>query len=199
MLLFGYHPDTNSWSEGLFFDSASVVDSEVSKFLLKEGVAQGTIDKIIQRGFEPPDTEVTPHLMKGLGDPHLVFRTLKQWGMKVAICTSDYRQTSQMTVGELELGDYMDCMICGDDPEALPKPEPHNVHQICKKTGVPESSTLLVGDGYRDIEMAKRAGVKTIVGVTSGVSTEEQLWKYGCHYVCDDTLGILDLLGTGRG
>ena len=155
---------------------------------------QGAVDEIVQRGFEPPDDEITPRLLKGLGDPQLVFRTLKRWGMKVAICTNDYRHISEMTVEELGLGDYMDFMICGNDSEALPKPNSHNVHHICKKMGVPETSTLLVGDGYRDIEMGRRARVNTIVGVTSGVSTEEQLWKYGCHHVCYDTLGILDLL-----
>jgi phosphoglycolate phosphatase len=51
---------------------------------------------------------------------------------------------------------------------------------------------MVIGDTWYDIEMGKRAGVKTC-GVTYGNGTREELIKAGADYLLDDFGALLFL------
>ena len=56
----------------------------------------------------------------------------------------------------MNLDPYVDMIMCGDDPEGKPKPNPHNALHICKKLGVSPSETIMVGDTPADTLMGQQ-------------------------------------------
>merc|ERR1712032_1321657 len=61
----------------------------------------------------------TPENMqiKSTGNLGLLFKTLKEQDIKIAICTSDSREGT---------------VLCGDDKDSISKPNPHNALFICE-------------------------------------------------------------------
>ena len=66
-------------------------------------------------------------------------------------------------------------MVCGDDPESKPKPDPHNLLNICKNMKVPLSEAIMVGDTPADTVMGKKAQIGLTVGVLTGVGAIHDL------------------------
>merc|ERR1712136_516823 len=60
---------------------------------------------------------------------------------------------------------YIDMIVCGDDKEGKPKPNPHNALYICDKLGVRPSDTIMVGDTPADTLMGQQAKLGLTVGV----------------------------------
>ena len=47
-------------------------------------------------------------------------------------------------------------MVCGDDPQSRPKPDPHNAMWICDTLGVRPADTIMVGDTPADTLMGQQ-------------------------------------------
>ena len=75
----------------------------------------------------------------------------------------------------MKLDSYLDMMVCGDDPESKPKPDPHNLLNICKNMKVPLSEAIMVGDTPADTVMGKKAQIGLTVGVLTGVGATTDL------------------------
>ena len=75
----------------------------------------------------------------------------------------------------MKLDSYLDMMMCGDDPESKPKPDPHNLLHICKNMEVPLSEAIMVGDTPADTVMGKKAQIGLTVGVLTGVGATNDL------------------------
>ena len=69
----------------------------------------------------------------------------------------------------------MDMIMCGDDPEGKPKPNPHNALHICKQMGVSPSDSIMVGDTPADTLMGQQAALGLTVGVLTGVGNMHDL------------------------
>lgn len=98
-----------------------------------------------------------------------LFRRLKSEGVKIAICTSDSREGTIEFLNKCNLNAYVDMVVCGDDPEGKPKPNPHNCYWICDKLNVAPSDTIMVGDTPADTLMGQQAQIGLTVGVLTGV------------------------------
>jgi len=99
----------------------------------------------------------------------LLFQRLKNEGVKIAICTSDSREGTHEFLEKMKLDSYVDMIVCGDDPDGKPKPNPHNCLHICKKLNVSPTDTIMVGDTPADTLMGQQAQLGLTVGVLTGV------------------------------
>ena len=64
--------------------------------------------------------------------PSSHFYLLKGNRIKIAICTSDSREGTVQFLEREKLTQFVDMVVCGDDPHGKPKPNPHNAHYICR-------------------------------------------------------------------
>jgi len=123
--------------------------------------------------------------------PHFNSR-LKANGMRVAICTSDSRESTLEFVERVGISSLVDMIVCGDDQVSKSKPDPHNVLYICEKFGISTDKTVMVGDTPADTVMGKAAGVGLNVGVLSGVGEPEDLKD--ANLLVEDITALVDLL-----
>merc|ERR1719266_2666917 len=90
----------------------------------------------LERGFNPSKAKEvvdktwsdTPENMriKLTGNLHSLFYRLKTQGVKIAVCTSDSREGTKQFLAKQNLAPYIDMIVCGDDKDGKPKPNPHN-------------------------------------------------------------------------
>jgi len=119
----------------------------------------------------------TPENMqiKSTGNLGLLFKTLKEQDIKIAICTSDSREGTEEFLTKLSLESMVDLVLCGDDKDSISKPNPHNALFICEKLGVCPSKTIMVGDTPADTIMGQAANLGLTVGVLTGVGDNKDL------------------------
>ncbi len=104
-----------------------------------------------------------------------MLESLQDEGIKVAICTSDSREGTEAFLENTSISHLVDRVVCGDDPDSRPKPDPHNALRICSSLGVSPGAAIMVGDTPADTLMGQQAGLGLTVGVLSGVGGVEDL------------------------
>lgn len=119
-----------------------------------------------------------------------VVNKIKKLGIKVGVVTSRRTNTKQ-TLEAGNLGGLFDVIITADQVSHH-KPNPEGLHLALKKLKVKYSETLFVGDAAVDVEMGKKAKVKT-VGVTWGFGGKN-IKKSKPDYIIDDIKELLTFL-----
>ena len=77
-----------------------LVQDGLIELLVKEGVTEKEARSFVMETYTEIDTtDVT--LMKPLGDIKRIFSTLKERGIKIAICTADFRDGTEAMVKHL--------------------------------------------------------------------------------------------------
>ena len=160
-----------------------------------EGFSFDEAHKIIQDIWEEGDTSSEDSL-KAITDIRMLFKILKANNVKIAISTSDSREGTELTLKELRLEKYVDHVVCGDDPNIIPKPNPYSALTICRELGVSPQDTVMVGDTAADVEMAKAANLGWNVGVLSGVGNSSDLLPEA-EFVIHSVKDILPLILPG--
>ncbi len=102
-----------------------------------------------------------------------VLRTLRAWGLKLAICTNKYRYRVEDILRCNGLEGAVDVIIGADDV-SYGKPHPEPLERAMAALGVAPNEALYVGDSAADAEAAQRAGV-AFVAVRSGCTPHEAL------------------------
>ena len=182
---FGFCHRTQRWLPGLMAEATTIqVQEEVSKMLQNHGLRPDEAEYIIQRAWSSASRSASGD-EKMVGQPEVVFQTLKKNGIKVAICTADSRESTMQLVRKAGLEQYVDMMVCGDDENSEPKPSPYNAYRICNMLNVDPERAVVVGDTIADMEMGRSAQVGTVVGVLSGVGQQKDLQKVADYVVPD--------------
>ena len=113
----------------------------------------------------------TADLIQPIGDVTGTMRRLHEADIRLAIITSDDRLATQATLPLLGIRDYVDILVCGDDP--LPnKPDPAGLLHVARTLGVALDDMAMVGDTKSDILFGRNAGVGWCVGVVGGAGDE---------------------------
>lgn len=119
-------------------------------------------------------THVTPRI------PHLLYpgvreglKELKRAGLKMAVVTGKAQEGADTTVAAAGLSGLID-VVLGYTSVPNPKPAPDLVHAALERLGAPAAAAVLAGDSTLDLEMASRAGVRSIA-VTYGAQPETAL------------------------
>jgi pyrophosphatase PpaX len=84
---------------------------------------------------------------------------LKQNNVLLSIYTGKGRKTAEITLIKLEIHDYFDLIITGDDVKVY-KPSAEGINKFIEKFGLEKNHVLMVGDSPADIKAANSAGVK---------------------------------------
>ena len=125
-----------------------------------------------------------PHVMETLYKLH-------EQGYILTIASSRSNRSLREFVNDMDLSDVIPYVLGAEDVTRA-KPHPDPVLQTLETFGCKAEDALVVGDTWYDIEMGKRAGVKTC-GVTYGNGTREELVQAGADYLVDD-FGKLPLI-----
>ena len=116
---------------------------------------------------------------------------LHKQGYTLTIASSRSNRSLREFVNDMNLNDVIPYVLGAEDvTRAKPNPEP--VLQTLETFHCTPDEAMVIGDTWYDIEMGKRAGVKTC-GVTYGNGTREELIKAGADYLLDDFGALLFL------
>ena len=109
---------------------------------------------------------------------------LSQKGYTLTIASSRSHRSLMEFVEDMNLQEVIAYVLGADDViQAKPNPEP--VLKTLEKFGCTPNEALVVGDTWYDIEMGRRAGVRTC-GVTYGNGSREELLNAGADFLIDD-------------
>jgi len=106
---------------------------------------------------------------------------LKRSDLRFAVVTGKAQDGADSTVAAAGLKDVME-VVLGYTSVANPKPAPDIALLALEKLGIPLADALLVGDSVHDIQMAHRAGIRSIA-VTYGAQPEAELRAVGPTWV----------------
>ena len=119
-------------------------------------------------------THVTPRI------PHLLYpgvreglAELKRAGLQLGVVTGKAQEGADTTGTAAGVAALFD-VVLGYTSVPNPKPAPDLVHAALEKLGAPPTAAVLTGDSTLDLEMARRAGVRSIA-VTYGAQPESTL------------------------
>ena len=109
---------------------------------------------------------------------------LKEKGYTLTIASSRSHWSLMEFIEDMHLNEVIPYVLGADDViQAKPNPEP--VLKTLENFGCNPEDAWVVGDTWYDIEMGRRAGVRTC-GVTYGNGSREELINAGADYLIDD-------------
>lgn len=118
---------------------------------------------------------------------------LHEQGYTLTIASSRSNRSLMEFVNYMHLNDVIPYVLGAEDV-AHAKPYPDPVLQTLKTFDCKPEDALVVGDTWYDIEMGRRAGVRTC-GVTYGNGSREELMRAGADYLIDDFGELMKLAG----
>jgi phosphoglycolate phosphatase len=108
-------------------------------------------------------------------------KELRKMDLKTALCTINSSNSTEHILKRFKISPYFDTVIPRNHV-AKYKPNPEHCNLALKALGVSAEETLIVGDSITDIQAAKE--IKAVsVGLSTGVSTPDQLIKAGANYL----------------
>ena len=109
---------------------------------------------------------------------------LSEKGYILTIASSRSHRSLMEFVEDMHLNEVIPYVLGADDvTQAKPHPEP--VLKTLEAFGCKPEDAIVVGDTWYDIEMGRRAGVRTC-GVTYGNGTRQELTDAGADWLIDD-------------
>jgi phosphoglycolate phosphatase len=126
------------------------------------------------------------------GAPELLDR-LHANGQLMAVATGKSRAGLDRVLCESGLSGYFHITRCAD--ETASKPDPLMLHEILGALSVPADEVVMIGDTTFDLEMAARAGIRSI-GVGHGAHDVEVLERYSPMAIVPDLKALLPYLAS---
>ncbi len=148
------------------------------------------IDKMIE--FYRNDDTLAP-----FPNAESVFSALKSKGIKIALNTGFTRSITDTILHRLrwdERSPLIDRVICSDEV-AHGRPHPDMIKALMDDLNIiSPDGVLKVGDTEVDVEEGRNAGCGTVVSVTTGADTRQQLLSYGPDFIIDDLQELLPII-----
>ena len=108
-------------------------------------------------------------------------KELQKMKVKTGICTTSSEKAVNYILQRFKIDGFFKVIIPRNKVKYV-KPHTEQFELALKKLGVHSKATLIVGDSVVDMQSAKE--LKAIaVGLTSGLSTTDQLMKNGANYI----------------
>ena len=108
-------------------------------------------------------------------------REMRRLKLKLGLCTIAGAKSMNVILERFGLRELFDACVSRDDVIRL-KPNPEHLQEAFNRLGVVAGESAVVGDSYSDAIAARRLGALA-VGVTTGLSTREQLEAAGAEIV----------------
>ena len=117
---------------------------------------------------------------------------LHEQGYTLTIASSRSHRSLNEFVNDMHLNELIPYVLGAEDVVRA-KPHPDPVLQTLEAFGCKPEDAWVVGDTWYDIEMGRRAGVRTC-GVTYGNGTREELIRAGADVLIDDFGELVQIL-----
>jgi HAD superfamily hydrolase (TIGR01509 family) len=106
-----------------------------------------------------------------------VMRLARARDWRIGVCTGKGRRSAVFTLQLLELLQYVECLVTGEDVRR-PKPDPEGVRLVMQQLGVQGEHLIVVGDTPADVLAGQAAGART-AGAFWGAFDSEALRRAG--------------------
>lgn len=129
-------------------------------------------------------------------ETELVFKKLKERGVKIALNTGYNRKTALQLLNKLNWkeGNQYDALITASDVEKG-RPEADMIYKAMELFHISEAINVVkVGDSIIDIQEGKNAICGITIGVTTGAHTKEQLKSVNPTFIIDSLPELLQKL-----
>ena len=191
--IMGYCNKTETVSDSSLLAHASmgIIKEEIKSMLLENGVEDAAVDALLRKCWKECHVNNTCSPIPTTDLPNFI-GNLRKAGVKVAVCTSDSRASTEAALRKLHVRELVDAVVCSDDEDMQPKPSAQGVLKICSDLGVDVCDTIVVGDTTADMLMAKSACVRLRVGVLTGIGKKHELASHA-HVVLDNVEMIWSL------
>ena len=110
---------------------------------------------------------------------------LKSKDIMIGLASNAIRKNVSMIINELEIYDYFDSIICGDEV-INGKPNPEMFNETIDRFNISKDECLIFEDSLEGVLAAKNSGVK-VIGITSS-SSNKVLKDAGCVMSISDYL-----------
>lgn len=108
------------------------------------------------------------------------------WG----IVTNKSRGLTEKLLKFNDLYNQCSVLVCGDDG-LKPKPYPDTLLHALKSLGIKCHEALYLGDGYRDIQAAKIANIKSILVTYGYLKEEDKYHDWGATYIINHPVDLI--------
>ena len=108
------------------------------------------------------------------------------WG----IVTNKSRRLTKKLLKFNDLYNQCSVLVCGDDG-LKPKPYPDTLLHALKSLGIKCHEALYLGDGYRDIQAAKNANIKSILVTYGYLKEEDKYHDWGATYIINHPVDLI--------
>jgi len=108
------------------------------------------------------------------------------WG----IVTNKSRRLTEKLLKFNDLYNKCSVIVCGDDG-LKPKPYPDTLFHALKSLGIKSNEALYLGDGYRDIQAAKNANIKSILVTYGYLKEEDKYHDWGASYIINHPADLI--------
>ena len=108
------------------------------------------------------------------------------WG----IVTNKSRRLTEKLLKFNDLYNQCSVLVCGDDG-LKPKPYPDTLLHALKLLGIKCHEALYLGDGYRDIQAAKNANIKSILVTYGYLKEEDKYHDWGASYIINHPADLI--------
>lgn len=185
------HFDELCLSLGYDTNTSKLIEKGPIALLAREAVINALIEKLSILGIKSEQDEIKEifknvhneflkeiyDYIKPIKDAQILFDRLKLKGVKLAVVTSDTKANTEAILNHLDLSGYFDVVI-GKDSCEKPKKTGEPALIALKLLNSTAETSISAGDAPMDFEMAKNAGLKGSILVSTGQIPEERLKEY---------------------
>jgi phosphoglycolate phosphatase len=151
----------------------------------------GSIEKMVFSIVERFELEAARTTEMFCGIPETL-KALRDMNLKLALCTISGEKAAGYILNRFNLEQFFDAVIPRESVSAT-KPNPVHLEAALTALEVKFEEAVLVGDSVKD--MASALPLKVIaVGVTTGLSSTEELTHAGAHYIASSANEIPKLI-----
>ena len=164
----------------------------------------GSFNEILsftQEAFKAALALQHPRLLNGAAE---LLMKLQMNGWLLGIVTNDGEEQTQNVLDQMGVKGFFHSIVCAHEKtvngatKRIRKPDPEMVTKFCEDVGVSATDIILVADSHNDLKMGSAAHCSAIVGVISGVDTEELLKKASPDCILESVASLLGMILTIR-
>lgn len=115
-------------------------------------------------------------------------KALKDRKLKIGLCTISSETTTRYILNRFHLEQFFDAVVTRESVFEV-KPHPTHLEAVLEALKLGAQEAVLVGDSVKDIQCAIQLNVLA-VGVTTGLSSLEELTRSGAHYIASSVTDI---------
>ena len=119
-------------------------------------------------------------------------KALRQMKLKIGLCTINSEKSVSYILNRFGIVGFFDATITRNKVNHF-KPNPEHIETALQALDSSAKNTVIVGDSIVDIQSAKELNI-IAVGLPTGVSTMEQLVRYGANYIITSITDLPQLI-----